>query len=85
MQLNKMITIKEALTKKEMKDYVMFSFELYKNNPNWIPPIIAEELETFGYDFTSQDCVQVIIPRNADGSLDSDSSFIGEINGDVVE
>ena len=42
-----MITIKEALTKKEMKDYVMFSFELYKNNPYWIPPIIAEELETF--------------------------------------
>ena len=46
-QKNKMITIKEALTKKEMKDYVMFSFELYKNNPYWIPPIIAEELETF--------------------------------------
>lgn len=42
-----MITIKEALTKKEMKDYVMFSFELYKNNPYWIPPLIAEELETF--------------------------------------
>ena len=42
-----MITIKEALTKKEMKDYVMFSFELYKNNPYWIPPIIADELETF--------------------------------------
>jgi GNAT superfamily N-acetyltransferase len=42
-----MITIKEALTKKEMKDYVMFSFDLYKNNPYWIPPIIAEELETF--------------------------------------
>ena len=42
-----MITIKEALTKKEMKDYVMFSFELYKGNPYWIPPIIAEELETF--------------------------------------
>ncbi len=42
-----MITIKEAVTKKEMKAYVMFSFELYKNNPYWIPPIIAEELETF--------------------------------------
>ena len=42
-----MITIKEALSKKDMKDYVMFSFELYKNNPYWIPPIIAEELETF--------------------------------------
>lgn len=42
-----MIVVKEALSKKEMKDYVMFSFELFKNNPYWIPPIIAEELETF--------------------------------------
>jgi GNAT superfamily N-acetyltransferase len=42
-----MITIKEALTKKEMKAFVLFSFELYKNNPYWIPPLIAEELETF--------------------------------------
>lgn len=42
-----MIVIKEAKTKKEMKDYVLFSFELFKNNPNWIPPIISEELETF--------------------------------------
>lgn len=42
-----MITIKEALTKKEMKEFVLFSFELYQNNPYWIPPLIAEELETF--------------------------------------
>lgn len=42
-----MIVIKEATSKKDMKDYALFSFDLYKNNPNWIPPIIAEELETF--------------------------------------
>ena len=42
-----MIHIKEAVSKKEMKDFVLFSFELFKNNPNWIPPIIADELETF--------------------------------------
>ena len=42
-----MITIKEAITKKELKEYILFSFELYKNNPYWIPPIITEELATF--------------------------------------
>lgn len=42
-----MITIQEARTQKEMKDYVMFSFELYKNNPYWVPPLISEELATF--------------------------------------
>ncbi|GIZ10519.1 GTP cyclohydrolase [Flavobacterium sp. UMI-01] len=42
-----MITIKEAKTKKELTDYIKFPFALYKNNPYWVPPIIADELETF--------------------------------------
>ncbi|MBK0369989.1 GTP cyclohydrolase [Flavobacterium agrisoli] len=42
-----MITIKEAKTKQELTESIQFSFDLYKNNPNWIPPIIADELETF--------------------------------------
>lgn len=42
-----MITIKEAKTRKELKDFVKFSFELYKDNPYWIPPIINEELDGF--------------------------------------
>jgi GNAT superfamily N-acetyltransferase len=45
-----MIEIKKAVTKKEMKDFVLFSFDLYKDNPYWVPPIISEELETFDKD-----------------------------------
>ena len=32
------------ITKKEMKQFVKFPFSLYKNNPNWVPPIIKEEM-----------------------------------------
>lgn len=42
-----MITIKEAVTKAELKEYIQFSFTLYKDNPNWIPPLIDDELTTF--------------------------------------
>ncbi|TDE28871.1 GTP cyclohydrolase [Flavobacterium ranwuense] len=42
-----MITIKEATTKSELTDYIKFPFSLYKNNKYWVPPIIADELETF--------------------------------------
>jgi hypothetical protein len=42
-----MITIKEARSKSEMKDFVMFPFQLYKDNPNWIPPIISDEIDSF--------------------------------------
>ena len=42
-----MITIVEANTKKLLTDFVKFPFSLYKNHPYWVPPLIADELETF--------------------------------------
>ena len=42
-----MISIKEAVTKSELTDYIKFPFTLYKKNKYWVPPIIADELETF--------------------------------------
>jgi GNAT superfamily N-acetyltransferase len=42
-----MITITEAITKKEMKKFIMFPFELYKNDKNWVPPLIFDEWNTF--------------------------------------
>lgn len=42
-----MITIKEAITKREMTAFVKFPFSLYKDNKYWVPPIIADELESF--------------------------------------
>jgi len=42
-----MITIKEAISKKEMKEFIMFPFELYKNDSNWVPPLIFDEWNTF--------------------------------------
>ncbi|MFM2229604.1 MAG: hypothetical protein RL607_862 [Bacteroidota bacterium] len=42
-----MITIIEANTPSLIKEFVLFPFTLYKNEPNWVPPIIADELDTF--------------------------------------
>jgi len=42
-----MITIQEAKTKKEMKQFIMFPFELYKNDKTWVPPLIFDEKNTF--------------------------------------
>ena len=40
------VIVREIVTKKEYKTFVMFPFELYGNNPYWVPPIINEEIET---------------------------------------
>jgi GNAT superfamily N-acetyltransferase len=45
-----MITIVEANSKKLLKAFVTFSFDLYKDHPYWVPPLISEELETFDKD-----------------------------------
>lgn len=42
-----MITVKEAVSKKEIREFIEFPFTIYKNNPNWIPPLIAEEEMSF--------------------------------------
>lgn len=42
-----MVTLKEATTKAELKQFVKFPFTLYKNNPYWVPPIISDELASF--------------------------------------
>ncbi|RZK04395.1 MAG: GTP cyclohydrolase, partial [Flavobacterium sp.] len=45
-----MITIREAITKKDLLEYIKFPFSLYKNDPYWVPPLIDDELETFNKD-----------------------------------
>lgn len=42
-----MIIIKEAVTKKEITEFVKFPFSIYKNHPYWVPPIISEEASSF--------------------------------------
>ncbi|MBT7654095.1 MAG: GTP cyclohydrolase [Flavobacteriaceae bacterium] len=40
------ITIKRITKNKDYVAFVKFPFELYDNNPYWVPPIINEEVET---------------------------------------
>lgn len=42
-----MIELKEIKSKKEMKQFVLFPFSLYKNNDYWVPPIIKDEIASF--------------------------------------
>ena len=42
-----MISIQEALSKKDVKQFVKLPFTLYKNSKYWVPPIISEEVKVF--------------------------------------
>lgn len=51
------IIIKEVLTKKDLKKWVKFPNDLYKDNPNFVPFLMSDEIRTFtkatnpSYDF----------------------------------
>jgi len=44
--MQSMITLKEMISPRELKQFVKFPFSLYKNEPKWVPPIIADELDS---------------------------------------
>ena len=47
-----MITVSEVKTTADIKKFVKFPFTLYKDSKYWVPPIIADEMETFNKDKT---------------------------------
>lgn len=67
-----MITLQKVTTKKQLKQFVLFPFSLYKNNAFWVPPIISEEVANFD---TSKNPVF----ENADAQF-----FIALKNGEIV-
>jgi len=42
-----MVNIREAVTRSELKKFILFPFSLYKNDNNWVPPLIIDEWQTF--------------------------------------
>jgi GNAT superfamily N-acetyltransferase len=40
------VSIKEVVSKKDLKNFIFFPHTLYKNNPNWVPPLHYDEMTT---------------------------------------
>ena len=41
------IYIETVRTKKQKKAFVQFSFDLYRGNKNWVPPLFSDEIDLF--------------------------------------
>ncbi len=44
------VQLREVTSRRDLKRFVLFPFSLYKNNPNWVPPFIVDELNTLRRD-----------------------------------
>ena len=66
-----MFTIRQITKKKDFKKFVKFPTELYKDNPNYVPPMEADELKMTG-------------KNNPHYGECTDAYFLAEENGKVV-
>ena len=44
------VQIKEVLTPKELKKFILFPFTLYRGNPYWVPNLVSDDINTLSRD-----------------------------------
>ena len=71
-----MVTVLEAKTKKQQKEFLQFPLKMYKNNPNFVPPLYGDEKKMFRSDYVYYDtCDAVYYNAYRDGVM------VGRISG----
>ncbi|MBR4635880.1 MAG: N-acetyltransferase [Clostridia bacterium] len=71
-----MIEVKEALTKKQQKEFLEFPLKMYKNNPYFVPPLYGDEKKIFRSDFVYNDTCEAVYFNAYDGE-----KMVGRISG----
>ena len=51
-----MIEIKEALSRRQQKEFLEFPNHLYKGNPYYVPPLYLDEKKIFRKEYVSYCC-----------------------------
>ena len=65
-----MLTIREISSKKDFKKFVRFPTELYKDNPNYIPPMESDEMKMTGKKNAHyNECEQAYFLAERDGKV----------------
>ena len=50
-----MVTVKEVKTKAEQKAFLEFPLDMYRDNPNFVPPLYGDEKKIFSDDYVYND------------------------------
>ncbi len=73
-----MIEVRPVTTRREQREFLNFPLDLYKGNPNFIPPLYMDEKKIFRKDYVYNDCCDsVCFLARKDGAV------VGRIQGIV--
>lgn len=71
-----MVTIREVRTGKEQREFLNFPLDLYRENPNFVPPLYGDEKKIFRKNYVYYDtCEAVYYNAYRDGKI------VGRISG----
>ncbi|MDO4852615.1 MAG: N-acetyltransferase, partial [Clostridia bacterium] len=71
-----MVTIREVRTRKEQREFLNFPLDLYRENPNFVPPLYGDEKKIFCKNYVYYDtCEAVYYNAYRDGKI------VGRISG----
>ncbi|MBO4563590.1 MAG: N-acetyltransferase [Clostridia bacterium] len=71
-----MVEVREVKTRKEQREFLDFPLEMYKDEPNFVPPLYMDEKKIFRKDYVYYDtCEAVYYNAYRDGSM------VGRISG----
>ena len=71
-----MIEVKEALTKKQQKEFLEFPLKMYKGNPCFVPPLYGDEKKIFRPDYVYYDTCEAVYFNAYDNG-----KIVGRISG----
>ena len=66
-----MITVREVASKRDQKEFLNFPLRLYKNEPNFVPPLYGDEKKIFSRNYIYNDTCEAVY-------------FLAEENGRTV-
>ena len=71
-----MVTIKEVKSKKDIKNFVDFPLKLYKDCPNFVPPLYGDEKALFKKNSVYEDQAESVFYL-----AEKDGKVVGRIHG----
>ena len=51
MEVSPMVTVEKVCTNQQKREFLEFPLRLYENNPNFVPPLFADERKIFDEDY----------------------------------
>ncbi|MBQ7160257.1 MAG: N-acetyltransferase [Clostridia bacterium] len=71
-----MVTVLEAKTKKQQKEFLRFPLKMYKDNPYFVPPLYGDEKKMFRPDYVYYDTCEAVYYNAYRGG-----EMVGRISG----